>query len=268
MVKQAFILLLLMGCGTEAANLNSNATTPAAKDSSGIVYQPTETPTKDVTVEYRKTGNDYALAVDDTADMPACGKENNQQLVYVKKLDTFFSCEGDWKEIVIKGPAGSDGAPGVAGTGGGLGASGRPGEAGEAGAAGKDGAKGEKGDKGDPGQPVAVNQWFDQLTQNSWLIGAVESEGQFNASLATACGGGWRIPTAAEAQTAAQHGLILASQAIGGPQRVWTSDFSTTACGSVNGVEIESCRAAVAAGGATYRTLAPNSGAFCIGEPK
>lgn len=60
------------------------------------------------------------------AEMPPCGAENNNQLIYVKDSAKFMTCSnGAWADIAIKGEKGDAGAKGDAG---------------------------EKGDKGDQGQ--------------------------------------------------------------------------------------------------------------------
>ncbi len=116
--------------------------------------------------------------------------------------------------------------PGSGATGerGPQGPQGNPGAKGEKGDPGKDGANGAEGDTGAAGKdadPVPMNQWFDPLTQRDWLI---TSNLPWSA---TACGL-WRYPTALEMQAAIDHGIYLASHAIGGPETsAWTGDIAS-----------------------------------------
>lgn len=197
----ALIALIVTACGTDPNATGTNPNGTPATDKSSIQYQPADD-TKEVTVEYRKDGESYALSVDDTKDMPACERTNNRQLVYVKNQDKFFACEDNWVEVNIRG---------------------------EAGAAGKDGASvvGPKGDKGDPGadgKPVSPNQWYDPITEKTWLVGSLLAQGMIPVQ--PPCANGWRLGSLAETREAIHHGLALASAHLNGPVTFWTASFS------------------------------------------
>lgn len=120
------------------------------------------------------------------------------------------------------------------------------------------GAQGPKGDKGDMGStadPIAANLWIDPITKRQWLISTTVFEGTLLST--TPCTDGWILPTKVLAMAAVQHGLLTVSVSMGGPTRVWTSDFQTTFryCIDINTV-------ATTAGGCS----APNAGIFCLKE--
>lgn len=235
-MRYLIMTLLLLGCGSAEQNPSTSQAGANAAPADKIQYQP-EAP-KQTTIEYRKTSPGvYALAVDDTKDVPPCTRENNKQLVYVKNQDKFFSCEDNWVEVPIAGATG------------------------QAGAAGQQGPKGDKGDPGEPGkpgEPVSGNEWHDPVDNRDWLVGSLLSEGMLEQY--PPCATGWRLPTLAEARSAVLHGLALASHAISGPQRFWTSDTSQVYC--VDGYPY-GCHAAVNASGIDgYQ--ATDAGVACV----
>lgn len=218
------VYFLIQACGQPSQN--DGGTKPDS--GSGGINHPDPNP-KEVTVEYRKDGQSYSLAVDTTKDLPACEHANNKQLAWVKSTNQFFSCEDTtWTEVIVKGETGPIGP------------------------------SGNTGPKGDPASP---NQWFDPITKLYWLIGAIQTEFQVNANVA--CGSSWTLPTKAQASSAVQHGLLVASSTINGPSKVWTSEFSTTACAAGQ----DQCRAAIDAGGIErYAALATNAGVLCLAQ--
>lgn len=180
-------LLTLASCGQQPAT-NPEDT----KLKGGEVENPKDK--KEVVVEYRKDGTHYALAVEDTKDMPACNKDNSKKLVYVKNQNKMFSCEQDqWEEINLKGDKGEQGPPGP---------------------------------QGPAAAPIPVNQFYDAVTKKYWLIGG--SANYYTvATYQPACTGAWRLPTRAEAIDAALHGLGTAAAGVSGPADMWTSEIDS-----------------------------------------
>lgn len=113
------------------------------------------------------------------------------------------------------------GTVGERGPQGQTGAQGAKGEKGDPGERGTNGAKGDQGTAGKDAEPLPVNQWYDPLTQDYWLI---TTEGPWQAE---ACGE-WRFPTAQEMLAAINHGIYLASHAIDGPETTaWSGDVAS-----------------------------------------
>lgn len=87
----------------------------------------------------------------------------------------------------------------------------------------KDGEDGESvtgaiGPAGADAEPLPVNSWYDSLTKNYWTILPAQSW------TASACGL-YRFPSAVEMQQAINHGIFIASHAIGGvDNNAWTGD--------------------------------------------
>ncbi len=194
------VLTLITACGTAEEPVAKSTATDVADTKGGEVVRGEDDP-KATTIEYRKTdATTYALAVDDTKDMPVCERENNKQLVYVKNADKFYSCEENWVEVPIAAK------PGVAGV------------------SGEKGDKGDKGEKGDPGAPVSVNQWYDVISTKRWLVNAATRD---QNAIGAICTNGWRLPTVVEAQTAMSHGFALGlTQMQAGLGTVWSSEVS------------------------------------------
>lgn len=230
---QALVLMSLMACGTEPTKTTAQPATDSSSDTGGNIVRGTD-PAPVATIDYMKTDDTtYALAIDDIKNMPPCERANNKQLVYVKNLDKFYSCETDWVEIPVKGAAGS---------------------------AGTVGAVGPKGDKGDPGEPVSANEWYDPIDGHKWLIGSPLSESLLVAY--PPCAEDWRLPTLSEGRMAVLHGLALASQALSGPTKFWTSDTSQNSCT----VYTFGCHAAVGSTGSdSYQPT--DAGVACIQVP-
>lgn len=210
----SMLAFAVASCGTD----DSKATDPKATDftKGGVVTNPPNDTKKEVVVEYRKDGRSYSLAVNDTADLPACTHDNAKQLAWVKTTDQFFSCED---ETWVQAPIASN-TPVAAAV---------PTAPGDPGPKGESGAKGDKGDqgaKGDAGQPVSPNQWFDPITKQQWLIGNNTRQGILDNS--KPCTDGWALGTRAQVKLAIQHGLSLRSVELGGAASVWTSEFRDT----------------------------------------
>ena len=185
------LIAALIGCGTD----NSEGESPdktSSKKQDAIDYE--DSKPKEVVTEYRKEGSSYAIAVEDTSELPECTRANNKQLAWVKTSEIFFSCEDGDVWVEIESVKGAEGAKGE---------------------------KGDKGDKGDPGEPVAQNEWLDPITKKEWLFGAKTSTRLISAS---ACSNGYHLPSSAEAIAAVVHGLLVASNDISGPTDVWVSD--------------------------------------------
>lgn len=77
MKYQIILAMLLTACGHDDSQNAKDPTPPA--DTGAKIERPAEEP-KEVTVEYRKDGDQIALALDDTKDLPACTNANAQQL--------------------------------------------------------------------------------------------------------------------------------------------------------------------------------------------
>ncbi len=197
MIRFLPALLFVVACGTDPSATEETKTV-GTDPGENIERQPAE-PRENV-VEYRKDGERIALALEDTADLPACALDNEAQLAWIKSTEEFFACtQGTWVQVPVKG---KDGAGGAAGT---------------------VGPAGPKGDKGDPGTPAVANQWFDPMTEDSWIVGAAVSQGPIILN-GSPCAGDYRAPTSAEVQTAVLHGLSIASVAFGGAATFWSSD--------------------------------------------
>ncbi len=204
--------IILFACGTQETakqTSSSNGTDDSNKESSHIDYQSTATPPKsDVTVQYEKVGEQYAIALNDQSLLPVCDKSNDRQLAYTREENKFFTCTASvWTELDVHGQAGAAGIAGKAGVDG---------------KNGTDGSKGEKGDKGDDGKPVDPNQWFDPITQNNWLLGVIMTSAQVDTS-PDVCSNGWRLASQMELATAIQHGYGLAVDAQSDATGIWTS---------------------------------------------
>ena len=180
------LLFFLAACGTDP-NAAGTAPTTAPTDS-GVIYQP-DAP-KEVVVEYRKDGGVYALAVDDTSELPPCTHELSGKLAWIKTTEQFFACEDDsWQEVNVRG---------------------------------KDGAEGPVGPQGEPGRPPSPNEWVDPVTEDRWLFGATVT--QDVVLTGAPCAGEFRLGSSGELQAAILHGLSLASGALGGATVFWSSD--------------------------------------------
>jgi hypothetical protein len=92
---------------------------------------------------------------------------------------------------------------------------------------GVDGKDGAQGIQGEAGEATSANMWHDPITKRDWLFGASQ------AFSATVCLGDYRLPTAAEAITAIQHGIYAAATTANAPHvSIWTSDVYTDSLGS------------------------------------
>lgn len=184
-----------MACGPQPTAQEQQ--TFKKEEQPAIQYQP-ENP-KEVVVEYRKDGEQYAIALNDTSELPECTHANNRQIAYIKPTEQFFSCESEsWQEISVKGKIGETGQ------------------------------KGDKGDKGEPGEPTSSNQWFDPISKKTWLIGA-SANYAMTKTYYQACTGEYKLPSRAEATEAAIHGLGTAFPALqGSANGVWTNDPGQT----------------------------------------
>lgn len=189
---QILFLLSLTACGHDDSQ---KSTEPAPTASPANIERPAEEP-KEMTVEYRRDGDQLALVVADTKDLPACTNANAQQLAWAKSSEQFFSCDGaTWQEIAVKGKDGAEGP------------------------------KGKTGDRGEPGKPPAPNEWVDPVTETRWLIGLPSVN---IASADQICAGKWRMPNMLEASAAVQHGLLVVSGTMNGPASLWTVDHNYT----------------------------------------
>lgn len=168
----------------------------AASDDESIERQKDDP--EPLVVEYHKEGERLALALEDTKDLPSCSFENEKQLAFVKRTEQFFECSDEqWNELPIKGADGETGATGP---------------------------QGPVGPKGDAGAPAVANQWFDPMTEETWLVGAAISQSPLMLNPSAICGGSYRLASSAELQTAVLHGLSIASGAFGGSTTFWSSD--------------------------------------------
>ena len=208
-------LAQLTGCGTEPTPTDAAKERSSENPGTGP-RSPEEDPTRENVIEYRKDGQNLALAIEDTSELPACELANNKQLVYVKNAEVFLSCEEEtWQEV-----------PMAQGEKGDKGDKGDRGDKGET-VVGPIGPVGPEGPKGDTGRPAAVNEWVDPITEVRWLIGPSQTHSQL--TFGGACNGaGWRIPNALEAAEAVTNGLGLAGKNLGGADHVWTSDFQVS----------------------------------------
>jgi hypothetical protein len=190
-LHHALLFFVLAACGADPNATGTEPTTAPADD--GVIYQPDDP--KEIVVEYRRDGDVYALAVNDTDELPACTHEFNGKLAWIKNTEQFFACEDStWTEIAVHG---------------------------------RDGKDGEPGSRGEPGRPPSPNEWVDPTTEDRWLFGAPIGSDTLAAS--TPCADGWRLGTSAELVSAVQRGLSLASGSIGGPTVFWSSEFLTDA---------------------------------------
>lgn len=90
-------LLLISGCGDNAASDNAPAEKPAEN--------------KDDTKE--KIDQLYSMAVNSDSDLPKCTAESESRLVYIKGTKTFKVCESKkWVAIDVKGEKGEKGNAG------------------------------------------------------------------------------------------------------------------------------------------------------------
>lgn len=132
-----------------------------------------------------------ALYVADASKLPACDVSSESRLVYVKSDENFMACtEGAWVDVDIKGAKGEKG---------------------------EQGTQGEKGDIGEEGEPgVALDTtWRDPATDRLWAIGSLV------ARFAPACGTGFVLPTADEAQDGWDAGLGTAVANLTGADAIW-----------------------------------------------
>lgn len=169
-----------------------------------------------------------SIALDSKKDLPECTAANDKQLAYIRDEEQFYTCEGrDWYSVEISSKA----------------------------------IKGERGDDGEDGQDgitVTTNNWYDAVTDKTWLIGAI---GSF-ATAETTCISPWRMPTKDEALAAAQRGLGIASASISGPTTIWTSDVWDL--NPTHNFIIQAIDVSPATNGAQRAN--DNRGVFCIEE--
>ncbi len=192
--------MLVTACGSDDNQNSGNSPKNETEDS--ISRPAVEPEQKEIVVEYHKDGADLALALEDTKDLPACDRSNERQLAFIKKTEQFFACtDGTWAEVPVKGKDGSGGAKGDSGA---------------------QGPVGPQGPKGDDGKPVSPNEWFDPMTQDRWLLASATTQAVLDHY--PPCSDGWRLGTREEVRAAVQHGLSLASVALGGAASIWTAD--------------------------------------------
>src|SRR5688500_15254394 len=136
-------LLFLTNCGAETTEEKEKG---FEFQPAGIEYQPEE---KEVVTEFQKDGDDYALAAEDTKDLPECSTSNDNQQAFVKNIKTLFTCKDDrWLETVEEDSEPAAVVPAEPVT---------------------------------PAVPLPPNQWLDAQTQTYWLIGAIVSEAAFQS---------------------------------------------------------------------------------------
>jgi hypothetical protein len=175
------LILLSVACGQQPSS-DKKETTPDANG--GIDYPPEE---KEVVTEYKKVGDNYALVLEKTKELPECALANDQQLAYITSEKKFFSCNVDtWQEIDVTGPIGPIGP---------------------------------QGPKGDT-EVLSQNMWVDPVAHHVWLIGADVTYAQAQS----ACTDDYRLPTYDELHAAALHGLGVASASIDGSDNAWTTE--------------------------------------------
>jgi hypothetical protein len=134
-----------------------------------------------------------------TLALPACGQDDSgsdKEPAKDDKADEPASVAGD--ESTKVGPKGDRG------------------EIGPAGPAGKD-AVSIPGKDGKDGAPTAVNQWYDPLTGDLWLIGDTVVYAD------AVCTGDWSLPTETQLTAAKQHGIAFAAAAIDAPVDPWSA---------------------------------------------
>jgi hypothetical protein len=155
----------------------------------------------------------FSIAAKTRGSLPDCSVENDGQLAYIQAEKALVYCEsGSWVDAdlaTVAGPQGPKGAKGDVGD---------PGSVGEA---------GEDGLPGQDAEPLPTNQWFDPISELTWLIGGSGVITYVNEG--TACQNGWRIPTLAEARAASVHGLGTAvNEALSPVEQIWTSSLGNT----------------------------------------
>ncbi len=226
------IFTVLIACGTEDPNSNSGTNSPigstntSAKTDSETEANPAAEPQE--VAANSQPADVFAIAVADSANLPACSSDNELQLAFVRAKQVFVSCErGEWAVVTIvaaKGDNGQPGEQGPAGQDGQDGAQGLPGIgiSGQNGQDGVDGINGTNGLNGQDGQPVTGNAWADPITSRQWLLGSLSSP----EAAATACSNGWSLPTVSEASAAILHGLLTVDAAV--IESVWTSELGPT----------------------------------------
>lgn len=180
-----FVLLTISSCG-------SKSDTGSQSQSVNQSQQPVST----------------SYYVKSSAALVECNDKTRGYLAYIQDTAQFEAClDSGWTVVDVKGKDGSNGKDGTNGI------------------AGPNGRDGSNGSSGKDGAMMATNQWYDPISQKSWVMTNFLSTVASWTNASSACTGSYRVPTAAEIQIALIHGMkVVAQGLVNAPTQIIASD--------------------------------------------